>query len=79
MKKGLLEIMKQQHNIKRLKTFVNDKDVYDCFLDEIKNEICVYQKSLEQASDLISLHRLQGNIQALRRLLHLKEKVNGSN
>ena len=68
-----------QHNIKRLSTFVNDKEVYECFVDEIKLEIKQYQKSLEQANDAPSMYRLQGNILALRRLLHLKEKVNGSN
>ena len=68
-----------QHNIKQLSTFVNDKEVYECFTDELKAEINQYQKSLEQASDLPAIHRLQGNILALRRLLHLKEKVNGSN
>lgn len=68
-----------QHNIKRLSTFVNDKEAYECFVDEIKLEISQYQKSLEQANDAPSMYRLQGNILALRRLLHLKEKVNGSN
>ena len=68
-----------QHNIKRLSTFVNDKEVYECFVGEIKLEISQYQKSLEQANDTPSMYRLQGNILALRRLLHLKEKVNGSN
>jgi len=68
-----------QHNIKRLSTFVNDKEVYECFVDEIKLEIKQYQKSLEQANDAPSMYRLQGNILALRRLLNLKEKVNGSN
>ena len=65
-----------QHNIKRLSTFVNDKEVYECFVNEIKLEINQYQKSLEQANDAPSFYRLQGNILALRRLLHLKEKVN---
>ena len=68
-----------QHNIKRLKTFVNDKELWDTFINEIKSDINQYQKSLEQASDITSIHRLQGNILALRRLLHLREKVNGSN
>ena len=67
-----------QHNIKRLSTFVNDKEVYECFVDEIKAEINQYQKSLEQANDAPSMYRLQGNILALRRLLHLKEKVNNN-
>ena len=67
-----------QHNIKRLSTFVNDKEVYECFVGEIKSEISQYQKSLEQANDAPSMYRLQGNILALRRLLHLKEKVNNN-
>ena len=77
MKKDLRVRMKQ-HNIKKLTTFVNNQEVFECFLDEIKKEISMYQKSLEQANTLVAVHRLQGNIAALRRLLSLKEKVNGS-
>ena len=67
-----------QHNIKRLKTFVNNKELWDTFINEIKSDINQYQKSLEQANDAPSMYRLQGNILALRRLLHLKEKVNNN-
>jgi len=62
-----------------LKQLVNDKKIYDSFLEELEKQINVYTRSLEQANTLVEVHRLQGNIYSLRRLLKLKEQVNGSN
>tara|TARA_R100000700_G_C3093817_1_gene93966 strand:+ start:443 stop:661 length:219 start_codon:yes stop_codon:yes gene_type:complete len=61
-----------------LKPLVNNKELYDSFKNEINTQILMYSRSLEQASTLVDVHRLQGSINALRRLLQLKEQVNGS-
>ena len=60
-----------------LKPLVNDKKLYDAFKDYIENQIEIKQRSLEQAHTLVDVHRLQGSIQAYRRLLRLREEVNG--
>jgi len=60
-----------------LKPLVNDKKLYDAFKDYIENQIRITQRSLEQAHTLVDVHRLQGSIHAYRRLLKLREEVNG--
>ena len=60
-----------------LKPLVNDKKLYDAFKDYIENQIEIKQRSLEQAHTLVDVHRLQGSIHAYRRLLRLREEVNG--
>ena len=62
-----------------LKPLVNNYALYEDFKEEIENQISMYGRSLEQAHTLVDVHRLQGSIHALRRLLKLKEQVNGSN
>ncbi len=61
-----------------LKPLVNNKELYDSFKNELNKQVLMYSRSLEQASTLVDVHRLQGSINALRRLLQLKEQVNGS-
>ena len=60
-----------------LKPIVNDKKLYDAFKDYIESQIKIVQRSLEQAHTLVDVHRLQGSIHAYRRLLKLREEVNG--
>ena len=60
-----------------LKPLVNDKTLYDAFKDYINKQINVTQRSLEQAQTLVDVHRLQGTIYAYRRLLKMREDVNG--
>ena len=60
-----------------LKPLVNDKKLYDVFKDYIESQIKITQRSLEQAHTLVDVHRLQGTIHAYRRLLKLREEVNG--
>jgi hypothetical protein len=61
-----------------LKPLVNDKKLYDSFLEEIDERIELARKELEQASELESVFRSQGQITALRKLKMLREKANGS-
>ena len=53
--------------------------MYDCFLSELEDQINTYQNSLLQASDPVTVHRMQGSIFALQRLILLRDKVNGNN
>tara|TARA_R110002012_G_scaffold310847_2_gene519456 strand:+ start:153 stop:308 length:156 start_codon:yes stop_codon:yes gene_type:complete len=51
--------------------------MYDCFLSELDVQIESYQNSLLQASDVVTVHRMQGSIFALKKLKLLRDKVNG--
>jgi hypothetical protein len=59
-----------------LKQLVNSHDVYQAFLEYIQKKIELHQRSLEVATDITDIHRLQGQIIALRRLLSLRDEVN---
>tara|TARA_R110000744_G_scaffold379712_1_gene498481 strand:- start:2644 stop:2838 length:195 start_codon:yes stop_codon:yes gene_type:complete len=60
-----------------LKTFVNNKNEWDAFLEELDVRIAIAHRTLEQASTTIEIHRAQGSIISLRQLKFLREKVNG--
>jgi hypothetical protein len=59
-----------------LKLLVNDKHLYDDFLEELKDRIRIVQSSLEIVTETSDVFRCQGEIKALRKLLKLREKVN---
>ena len=59
-----------------LKPLVNDKHLYDDFLEEVLGRIRVAQSSLETVSTTQEMSSYQGEIKALRKLLLLREKVN---
>ena len=61
-----------------LKPFVNDKHLFDDFLEELDNRITMEQRGLEQAVSVEDVYRYQGSIKALRSLKQLREKVNGA-
>lgn len=60
-----------------LKLLVNDKGLYDDFLDEINKRIVLVQSTLEVVKNVEDIYRNQGEIKALRKLLLLREKING--
>ena len=60
-----------------LKPFVNDKGLYEDFLQELDYRISLAHKSLEQSTSIEDIYRAQGTIDALRKLKQLREKVNG--
>ena len=62
-----------------LKKLVNDKALWDNFLEFIDNSIAKNHAALEQADNAVIIHRLQGAIGALRRLKYLREEMNGHN
>ena len=61
-----------------LKKLVNDKALWDNFLEYLDDSIAKNHLALEQADNTVIIHRLQGAIGALRRLKYLREEMNGS-
>jgi hypothetical protein len=61
-----------------LKNLVNQKALWDSFCEEIDERIAFAQKQIEQRDEPLHLHRLQGEIKALRSLKQLRDKINGS-
>jgi len=60
-----------------LKRIVNDKEVWDSFLEELENRISANHRSMENLSDTAEIYRHQGAIKALRQLKYLRDYVNG--
>ena len=60
-----------------LKAFINNKAEWDAFCTELDVWIADEHKRLEQAEDVVQIHRSQGAIQALRKLKYLRDKING--
>lgn len=62
-----------------LKQLVNDKSLWDNFVEYLDDAIAKNHTALEQSDNHVVIHRLQGAIGALRRLKYLREEMNGSN
>jgi hypothetical protein len=60
-----------------LKKLVNDKALWDNFVEYLDDTIAKNHTALEQADNTVIIHRLQGAIGALRRLKYLREEMNG--
>jgi len=61
--------------VETLKQLVNNKKLYDAFLEHLDNEIELSRKALEQAND-DNYKVFQGEIRLARKLQKLREKVN---
>ena len=61
-----------------LKKLVNDKSLWDNFLEYIDKSITEQHKAMEQATDIQVVFRTQGAITALRRLKYLRDEMNGT-
>ena len=61
-----------------LKPLVNDKQLYDAFLQHIDDLIYLQHKQMEQATEPVIFYRAQGSIATLRKLKLLRETVNGA-
>jgi hypothetical protein len=59
-----------------LKPFVNNKELWEDFQQELSNRIQASYKKLEQVTDTVDIYRTQGEIQALKNLMKLRDKVN---
>ena len=62
-----------------LKQLVNDKSLWDNFVEYLDDAIAKNHTALEQSDNHNVIHRLQDAIGALRRLKYLREEMNGSN
>lgn len=59
-----------------LKPFVNSRELWQDFLQELDSRIQSCYKTLEQVSEPVEIYRLQGEVQALQKLKKLRDKVN---
>jgi hypothetical protein len=57
---------------------VNNPELYTPFIEEIAERIAFTHVTLEQSREIDEIYRLQGEIRALRSLLRLRDKINGS-
>ncbi len=62
----------------QIKRLVNDKALWDSFLEEVDTRIVFAQKQLEQRIEPAEIYRLQGELKALRSLKQLRDKINGA-
>jgi len=62
------------HNLKPL---VNDKALWESFLEEVQSRLNSVHKQMEQAQSVDDLYRLQGQAACLNNFKFLREKVNG--
>ena len=61
-----------------LKQLVNDKPLWENFVEYLDDAIAKNHAALEQSDNHVVIHRLQGAIGALRRLKYLREEMNGT-
>ena len=60
-----------------LKLLVNNKDIWEAFLEELDVKIEQVHVQMEQATSVEDFYRLQGHASCLRRLKKLRDQVNG--
>jgi len=60
-----------------VKKLVNDKPLWDSFIEILNEKIGVSQRKLEQETNIENVYRAQGEIAALRRLTFLRDEING--
>lgn len=60
-----------------LKSFVNNKQEWDSFLEYIEVAVSKVHKRLEQETSIEAIFRAQGEINALKRLKSMRDEVNG--
>ena len=60
-----------------LKPLVNDKILWDSFLEEVDKRISEVHRVMEQSTRAEDLYRLQGQAFALRKIKQLRDQVNG--
>ena len=60
-----------------IKKLVNDKSLWDGFVEVLQQKIETAQRKLEQETSMEGIYRAQGEITALRRLTYLRDEING--
>ena len=63
----------------KIKKLVNDKPLWDSFIEILNEKIEVSQRKLEQETNIENVYRAQGEIAALKRLTFLRDEINGRN
>jgi predicted AlkP superfamily phosphohydrolase/phosphomutase len=61
-----------------LKQLVNNKELWDNFVQYLNHTIAIHHSAMEQADDIHTLYKAQGSISALRRLKYLRDEMNGT-
>ena len=61
-----------------LKKLVNDKQLWDAYVEYLDDKISSAHKRLEQEKLPDSMYRVQGEIASLRRLKYMRDEINGS-
>ncbi len=61
-----------------LKKLINDKPLWDNFLEYLDSKITEQHRVMEQANDVQVIFKTQGAITALRRLKYLRDEMNGT-
>ncbi len=59
-----------------LRKLTSDKELWDSFVEYIDDAIAKQHKTLEQASDMPMIYKLQGSIACLRRMKYLRDELN---
>ena len=60
-----------------LKLLVNNKDIWESFVEEMDVKIERVHVQMEQATNPEDFYRLQGHVACLRRLKRLRDEGNG--
>jgi len=61
----------------KLKMFVNDPELWNSFVEEVNERIALLHKQLEQVQEPRDIYKAQGEVYALKKMLQLRDKVNG--
>ena len=59
-----------------LRKLTTDKELWDSFVKYIDDTIAKQHKSLEQATEVSMMYKLQGSIACLRRMKYLRDELN---
>lgn len=61
--------------VSKLKPFVGNKRQWDAFCEYLDIIVSEHQRKLEKTDNIVSVHRAQGAIEALRFLKYLREEA----
>ena len=61
-----------------LRKLTGDKELWDSFVEYIDESIAKQHKSLEQATEISMVYKLQGSIACLRRMKYLRDELNSN-
>jgi nitrate/TMAO reductase-like tetraheme cytochrome c subunit len=61
-----------------LRKLTTDKELWDAFVEYIDEAIAKQHKSLEQATEVSMMYKLQGSIACLRRMKYLRDELNSN-